>query len=301
MAGGPDDEAARPPGPRERVGERVLGVAGRVLGRSEVRTLRAVLKRYDGAGGSLLAAGLAFTALFALVPGALLLLGVTGLLLGEEAAGADLGNVFGRLPEPLAEAFGTVLGELARDAAALSIVGLIALVWGVSRFNAALETALARVFHEGPRRGLLRRAAFSLLAVLVLVAAVLGGIVLAGAVSLFEERLVIGGRPLVDLAWRLVSTALSAGIVTVGIAAVYRLVPVAHPQWVAVLAPAASVAIAVTVLTQLFVYVAPRLVGAAAVLGSGAAVFAALAWFALVFQLLLVGAAWTAERAAPRG
>jgi membrane protein len=297
VAGEASDEPPRSPGLRERLVERGLGFASIVVGRADVRRARAVLARYDTAGGGLLAAGLAFTALFALVPGALLILGVAGFVLGEGAGRGDLGDLFARLAPPLADAFATLLVELARNAAALSLVGLLALVWGVSRFNSALETALARVFHEAPRRGFVRRTTFSLLAVLVLVAAVLGGIVLAGAVGVLEERLVIGGRPVADLApWRLLSTALSAAIVTVGIASVYRLVPTAHPRWGALVLPAAGVAVGVTVLTQVFVYVAPRLVGAAAVLGSVAAVFAALAWFSLVFQLLLLGAAWTAER-----
>jgi uncharacterized BrkB/YihY/UPF0761 family membrane protein len=44
------------------------------------------------------------------------------------------------------------------------------------------------------------------------------------------------------------------------------------------------------------VFIAPRLIGAAAVLGTVAAVFATLAWLGLSFQALLLGAAWVAER-----
>ena len=54
----------------------------------------------------------------------------------------------------------------------------------------------------------------------------------------------------------------------------------------------------------LFAFLAPRLIGAAALLGTLATVFAALAWLALSFQALLLGAAWVrdrAERYAPPG
>jgi len=46
-----------------------------------------------------------------------------------------------------------------------------------------------------------------------------------------------------------------------------------------------------------FIYVAPRLIGAAAFLGTLATVFAALAWLGLSFQAILFGAAWIRERA----
>ena len=49
-------------------------------------------------------------------------------------------------------------------------------------------------------------------------------------------------------------------------------------------------------MARLFVYIAPRLIGAAATIGSLATAFAALAWLGLSFQALLVGAAWVTER-----
>ena len=55
-----------------------------------------------------------------------------------------------------------------------------------------------------------------------------------------------------------------------------------------------------TILLRVFVFVAPRLIGAAALLGTLASVFAALAWLSLSFQALLLGAAWTAQRQAAR-
>jgi uncharacterized BrkB/YihY/UPF0761 family membrane protein len=51
-----------------------------------------------------------------------------------------------------------------------------------------------------------------------------------------------------------------------------------------------------TALTELLVYIAPLLTGALSVFGGVAAVFAALAWLHLAFQVLLIGASWTRVR-----
>jgi uncharacterized BrkB/YihY/UPF0761 family membrane protein len=52
-----------------------------------------------------------------------------------------------------------------------------------------------------------------------------------------------------------------------------------------------GVTIGLLLLARLFVFLAPRLIGAAAVLGTLATVFAALAWLAVAFQAVLLGAA----------
>ena len=54
--------------------------------------------------------------------------------------------------------------------------------------------------------------------------------------------------------------------------------------------------IAITLLTQLFTALVPFLVGAAAIAGSLASAFVALAWLSFSFQALLYGAAWVRVR-----
>ena len=61
--------------------------------------------------------------------------------------------------------------------------------------------------------------------------------------------------------------------------------------------PGVAAGLALTVLARLFVFVAPRLIGAAAFIGTLATAFAALAWLGLSFQALLFGAAWVRDRA----
>ena len=80
------------------------------------------------------------------------------------------------------------------------------------------------------------------------------------------------------------------GVVAVTIA--YRVLPPKAPRWRSILPPAVLVGIAITLLTQLFTALVPFLVGAAAIAGSLASAFVALAWLSFSFQALLYGASW---------
>ena len=60
--------------------------------------------------------------------------------------------------------------------------------------------------------------------------------------------------------------------------------------------PAVVVGVAIVVLSQVFAFLVPRLVGVAALAGSLASAFIALAWLSFSFQALLYGAAWVRVR-----
>ncbi|MES1239550.1 MAG: YhjD/YihY/BrkB family envelope integrity protein, partial [Chloroflexota bacterium] len=99
-----------------------------------VVALRRILDRYGAAGGGLLAGGLAYAALFAIVPGVVLLAGVAGLVYADPAAREQAVAVLAGVLPPLRDVVDAVLAEVARSAAPVSIVGAIALLWGTSRF-----------------------------------------------------------------------------------------------------------------------------------------------------------------------
>jgi uncharacterized BrkB/YihY/UPF0761 family membrane protein len=61
--------------------------------------------------------------------------------------------------------------------------------------------------------------------------------------------------------------------------------------------PALAAGLGLALLTQLFSYLVPRLVGGSALYGTFLAVFAAMVWLSTGFQILLVGAAWVRDRA----
>ena len=77
---------------------------------------------------------------------------------------------------------------------------------------------------------------------------------------------------------------------------VYRALPPRAPRWRSAVPPAIVVGLALVVLSQIFTFLVPRLVGVAALAGSLASAFIALAWLSFGFQALLYGAAWVRVR-----
>jgi len=109
-----------------------------------------------------------------------------------------------------------------------------------------------------------------------------------------ESALVQGaGRTLVQLASPILSFLLFVGVVS----AVYRFVPSEPVPARAFLRPAILVGVALAGFTQLFTFIAPRMMGFAALFGTFVAVFALLAWMSISFNVLLLGASWTRVRA----
>ena len=259
------------------------------LGRPQVRLLRQAFAAYGGAGGGLLAAGLAYTALFALIPGILLILGIAGMLLGDgELHDRFVGNVVDVLP-PLQALLAPAVDELASRSGSMTILGALGLGWGASRFYDAFEGAMARVFGGLSQRGFVEKTVRGLLSIAVLGAA-FGLMTTLAGIRAFVEASTGSAAALTGLAGLLVDLAGPAATFA-AIVLVYRMVPPRPPSWRAILGPAAVVTIALLALARLFVFLAPRLIGAAAVLGTLATVFAALAWLALAFQAVLLGAA----------
>lgn len=263
---------------------------------ARLRGPRDVLDRFDDAGGSLLAGGLAFSALFALVPGLLLAAGVAGLLIGDPEKRAEvLADIVRHVP-PLRDLLTSGLDELAAGAVPVSLVGGIGLLWGASRLYVSLEAAFARIFSDAPRRSLVLRNAWGLVSVFAFLIAVLVAIVGSGVASFLAASVLSGPDVAGAGLWQFVSPIAAAIVTAIAVMLVYRAVPSRHPRWGSLVLPAIVVGVSLAILTQAFVYVAPRLAGIAFVLGGLAAVFVALAWLSLAFQVLLVGAAWVAVR-----
>jgi membrane protein len=258
---------------------------------------RRILDRYGSAGGGLLAGGLAYAALFAIVPGVLLLAGVAGLFVADPAERARVVDVLAGVLPPLRDLIATVLDEVAKDAGPVSVVGAVILIWGTSRFAVAFDDGIARVMGGSRSRGLLARNLGALGAVGLMIGAILLSTLLSGVLAFLEAAADAGVIPFLGVA---VSIALGVLPVLATMAAttlVYRVVPVPSPPWRAVIAPGVTVGLALTILARLFAFLAPQLIGAAALLGTLATAFAALAWLALSFQALLLGAAWVRDRA----
>lgn len=262
-----------------------------------VAALRRVLDRYGAAGGGLLAGGLAYAALFAIVPAVLLLAGVVGLFVGDPVERARIVDVLVGVLPPLRDLIQVVLDEAARSAGPVSVVGAVVLLWGTSRFAVAFQDAIARVMGGNVARGVLMRNLGAFAAVGLLIAAIVASTLLSGVLDFLEAGVAAGVLRVLSGPLSIALGALPV-VATVGaMILVYRIVPTPSPSWGTVLAPGVAVGLALTIVARAFAFVAPRLIGAAALLGTLATAFAALAWLALSFQAILLGAAWVRDRA----
>ena len=258
--------------------------------------LRRIFDRYNAASGGLLAGGLAYAALFAIVPAVLLLAGVVGLFVSDPVERAKFVEVLVGVLPPLADLIHAVLDEVARDATPVSIIGAVVLVWGTSRFAVAFQDAIARIMGGERTRGLLAQNLGALASVALLIGVIVASTVLSGVLAFLEAGVAAGVLQVFSGA---ISIALGLLPVLATVAAmilVYRIVPTPSPPWRAVIVPGIAAGLALTIVARLFAYLAPRLIGAAALLGTLATAFAALAWLALSFQAILLGAAWVRER-----
>jgi Predicted membrane protein len=282
--------APAPKGPVARLVDRVLALG-------PVRWLIPIMAAYDAAGGGLLASGLAFNSLFAILPSILLIIAVVGVILGDPGRLADMSTSLAVSFPPLAGFFKVALGGFADGVVTYSLVGVVALVWGASRFYQSLDDAIARIFESKRRRDPLERGVLGVLSVFLL-AAVVGGIIV---VSQLATNLGGAGLPAIALGSALFASTIGIGLASIvllssGIAVIYRVVPTNRPSWRAIRRPAPVVGTFVAIFTALFTALTPQLVGSLQIYGAFVAVFAAMIWLSFVSQALLIGAAWVHRR-----
>jgi membrane protein len=266
------------------------------LDRPRVAYVRSILDVYGRAPGGLLANGLAFAALFSAFPIAFVTLGVAGLLIGNPADRAILADSIAAVAPPLREVVDEAVAALASGAAVTSIVGIVGLIWTVSQFYVTLDVAFSRIFTDRPERDVFRRLArgFAWVAGLVgiVVVLIVAGALAAAARTFLPESY----GTLWKLGDVLAAPPLLVGVGVLIVMGVYRVVPPFAPSWRAIWLPAFVAGTAIVALSQLFLFLAPRLIGSAALAGSLATAFVALAWLSFTFQALLYGAAWVRVR-----
>lgn len=283
----PTDSSSRPAPAWRR---RLDAVVKRVTGNPVVSQVLAVIAAANEAGAPLFAAALAFSTLFAAIPLMLLLAGVLGWLIEDPAQrSALLVQLAGYLP-PLADVLEQSLEGVVRQRGALSVIGLVGLIWGSSTFYSGLDEVMRRIFPGGGRRGEVARRVRGVLTVFVLVALVVGTILLSGLWALLHQ--VVGEL----YVWRWAAPAIALAVMILVVLAVYRFVPTRPPSWRAALLPAIVAGTAIGLLTDLFSLLTPLLIGGLAGLGVIATVFGALVWLNFSYQILFYGAAWARVR-----
>jgi membrane protein len=272
-------------------------ILARVLDQPQVAKVMRVLDIYGHAAGGLLANGLAFAALFAAIPTTLLILGVGGwITAGNPEASARLANAMIQAFPPLAELINGAVDAMSQGAALTSLIGIVGVIWTVSQLYGALDIAFARIFAEAPERDMVKRTARGLLVVALIGGAIVAFVVLVSLAGLIDA-FVPGEVPLARLTISVVrSIPFLAAVAAVVVLFTYHELPPTAPRWRSALVPAVVVGIVIVVLSQVFVALVPRLVGVAALAGSVASAFVALAWLSFTFQALLYGAAWVRVR-----
>lgn len=271
-------------------------ILARMFEQPLVVAVRAPLDVYGRAAGGLLAQGLAFAALFALMPTLLLVLGLVGWVAGDAAARDRISATLIDAFPPLAELIRDSVRALSDGAALTSILGAVGVVWTVSRFYGVLDVAMARIFADEPERSALARTARGFLVVALMIALVTGLIVLGSLVLTLDATSATQAGPVAFVAGLLGSPLVLVALASFVVVLVYRRVPARTPSWQAIGIPAVAVGATIVVLSRAFVFLVPRLVGAEALAGSLASAFVTLAWLSLNFQALLLGAAWVRVR-----
>jgi len=264
----------------------------RVRGFRVAKVVLAIQDTYNAAGGGITASGLAYGALFAVIPGLLLIVSLLVIAVADAATQQQaIDWLVVQVPplEPFAREIVTSLADSARVG---SVLGLIGFIWGASGFYLAIEGAMERLF-PGPRRrdpimGRLR----GIIAVVVVVGAILGAFLANSAITIVWDRIRADLGAALPAITPTVSITVSALVAWI----VYVIVPSDTPGWRAAFLPAVAAGIGMGLLTSLFGLVAPLLVGGFAGLGVLASVFVALVWFNWIFQILLYGGAWARLR-----
>ncbi len=275
------------------VRERLGVLKRRVLRIGAVRELLSVMTTVGDASGDLLAAGLAFNALFAIIPAMLFVVGLLGFFIADPVEAQRLVESFVSRVPALADLADTVLGQLVAGRGAFSVVGILGFAWGASGFYGALDEAMRRIFPGSAPRGVVEQRIRGVIAVMALVGAALAAVLATSVVSLLDAVLLLpAGFEAVQVLGLLVTIALFVAVVLLTLLLVPRTSPGLAAAWL----PALFAGIGIGLLTTLFSVLAPFLVGQLSGLGLLATVFGALVWLRLVFVVLIYGAAWSRVR-----
>lgn len=273
-------------------------VADRALGHPGVVRVQAVMDTYDRAGGGLVASGLAYTSLLALLPGLMLALSAVGFLIQDPEIQRHIVSAIERAVPPLKEVAAAAFEQVARGAVPTGVIAIVTLFWGSSRFYANLDTAFSRIFSEVPRRNPVVQTVRGVLLTVLLVFIPMALVIVRSAM-VWVTQFAPDGIDVGAFLALLIELASPVGLVVAFGAAValcYRFVPNEHVPWRSLLLPSAIAGLVLAVFAQLYVFIFPRLVGMAHVYGTALALFALLAWMSIAFNVLLLGAAWTEVR-----
>jgi membrane protein len=278
------------------VRERLAALVESLRQQPRVITAGAVFATYGDAGGGLLAGGLAYSGLLASLSACLLIVGLIGFLVRDPVRQAALVDELAQRLPPLAELLRTGLDRVADSATQFSILGLLGLSWGISRFYGDIDAAFGRVFSGVHQRGLRARLVRGLVLTGILIGAIVGSVAAGTVTAIADSILPPDVLPVVSAATAIALVLLPILLYVASVGAIFRWVPPATVPWRYAGRPTLVVALALTLLSNIFVAIQGRLLGALELFSGFVIVLATMIWLSLGFQLLLLGAAWVRVR-----
>ena len=297
-APGPAGEPPHRPALEERPGliQRIAGRAvamvepliARILGVPRIAMANAVYMRFSSSSGPILARGIAFVALFAVVPAFIVILSIAGMIVSDPAVRAEIVELLTAQVPSLEPVLDEALASFSGAAPATGIVGLALLIWSASSLVRAIDGAFRVIFED---RGEGRTPIRDVVAVLAVAAGTFVAamvLILVTLPGLTDEALGAAGG--------LARTLASFGAVSGLLALTFAFVPRPRPSLRALWLPAVMTGLAVFLLSELFVFLGPLLFGSEQLYGAFGALFLGLVWLSNVTQVILLGAAWVAER-----
>jgi len=263
-------------------------LVARILGVPRIAMANAVYTRFSSSSGPILARGLAFVALFAIVPAVIVILSIVGVFVSDPAVRSEIVEILTAQFPSMAPVLDEALAAFSGLAPTTGLVGLALLVWSASSLVRAVDGAFRIIFEDSgegrtPIRdvvAVLAMAAGTFMAAMILVLITLPGFV--------DE--------VVGLPGRLARAVTSLAGVTSLIAVAFAFVPRPRPALRALWLPAMATGLVIYLMSELFAVLGPLLFGSAQLYGAFGALFLGLVWLGNVTQIWLLGAAWVAER-----
>jgi uncharacterized BrkB/YihY/UPF0761 family membrane protein len=276
----------------DRLLSRFLAWGERLLQVPWIAEARAVVDADGQAGGGLLAAGLAYRALFGLLSGLILMAGIIGWVFDDPAARAAAVAAAADFVPGLTPIVSSGLESLVADRGALSVVGLVGAAFGASIFYDALDDSMNRLIPGGGQRNPILRRLLGVGAVILLAVAGIVALGIGIAIGSMTETLPSSLQVLIAI----LRTMGIIGLLALAVGTIYRWVPIERPTLADIRVPAIAAAFAIWLASEVFGLVAPLLVRQLAVFGVFVSLLALLIWLSWVTQLLVLGGSWSRVR-----
>ena len=251
-------------------------------------------------------AAIAYYTVFAIAPVLVIVISMTGLVYGQEAArGAIVSQLQGMMGREAAEAIQTMIASAGnkRSGTLGATLGFVALLVTASGVFGEMQTGLNRIWKAEPKSSavsrLVRARAVSLGLVAALGFLLMVSLAVSAAITAFGHMLQ-HVLPDIDLLLRLVNFLISLTLISVLFAAIYKILPDAPTRWDDVGVGAVVTAFLFTVgKTVIGLYIGSSAVASS--YGAAGALVIVLLWVYYSAQIFLLGAEFTRAWAARHG